>query len=140
MNRHKSENSRRIFTFIISCTPEASVTPLKVGAWRLEFPPGPQGRYRLAQLDDYSHQSRKSFPWQPPVTLSLQARVSAPALPGTWGFGLWNDPFSLSLGFGGVLWIDNQYAAFPPDGRLSYGTLASPESEWLEIRLLEIIA
>lgn len=34
--------------------------------------------------------------------MSLQARASLPELPGTWGFGLWNDPFGLSLGFGGT--------------------------------------
>jgi hypothetical protein len=33
-----------------------------------------------------------------------------------------------------VLWIDNQYAAFPPNGRLGYGMLANPEPAWLEIR------
>jgi len=33
--------------------------------------------------------------------MSLHARVSDSQIPGTWGFGLWNDPFSLSLGFGG---------------------------------------
>jgi hypothetical protein len=33
--------------------------------------------------------------------LQLQARASAKDIPGTWGFGLWNDPFSFSLGFGG---------------------------------------
>jgi hypothetical protein len=33
--------------------------------------------------------------------LSLHARVSASNLPGTWGFGLWNDPFGFSLGLGG---------------------------------------
>jgi hypothetical protein len=31
----------------------------------------------------------------------VSARASATDLPGTWGLGLWNDPFSLSLGFGG---------------------------------------
>jgi hypothetical protein len=35
------------------------------------------------------------------LTLSLRARVSSDSLPGTWGFGWWNDPFGLSLGFGG---------------------------------------
>ena len=69
--------------------------------WRLEIPPGPKGQYRLAQLDDYSELPRTDFPWQPPLRLSLTARVSSPSVPGTWGFGLWNDPFSLSLGFGG---------------------------------------
>ncbi len=33
--------------------------------------------------------------------LELRARVSAADLPGTWGFGLWNDPFAASLGMGG---------------------------------------
>jgi len=82
-------------------TPGAKLTPLGLGAWNLEIPPGPKGRYRLAQLDDYSIQTRRSFPWQPPLTLSLKARVSDLDIPGTWGFGFWNDPFSLSLGFGG---------------------------------------
>ena len=38
----------------------------------------------------------------PPVQLSLRARASAPDIPGTWGFGLWNDPFAASLGFAGA--------------------------------------
>jgi hypothetical protein len=37
-----------------------------------------------------------------------------------------------------VLWIDNQYAAFPPDGHLRFGTLRNPEPAWIEIRDLEI--
>ena len=243
-------------------TPGASVTQLENGAWRLEIPPGPAGRYRLAQLDDYAKLPRPAFPRIPPLTLSLRARVSAPDVPGTWGFGLWNDPFSLSLGFGGgrrslpalpnaawfffasppnhlslrddvpaqgflaqtfrspslpapllalglpalpllawpwatrqlrsigrrvitqdaaavkvdttqwhtytlewgldrvtfgvdghfifetkitprgplgfVLWIDNQFAAFPPNGRISYGTLKNQESTWLEIRDVDV--
>jgi hypothetical protein len=69
--------------------------------WHLEIPAGPAGVYRLAQLDDYSTLPRNHFPWQPPLTISLQARASASSLPGTWGFGLWNDPFSFSLGMGG---------------------------------------
>jgi hypothetical protein len=71
------------------------------GIWRLEIPAGARGHYRLAQLDDYYALSRSKLPWLPPVHISLRARVSAQNLPGTWGFGLWNDPFSLSLGFGG---------------------------------------
>jgi hypothetical protein len=208
-------------------------------------------------LDDYASDPRRNFPWNPPLKISLRARVSTKDIPGTWGFGLWNDPFSLSFGFGGgtrrlpalpnaawfffasppnylslrddlpaqgalagtfhspyipapilalglpfipllvwpwaarqlrplgrrlirqdttairtnvsiwhtytlvwqaeqvsfqvdqervfettvsprgsmglVLWIDNQYAAFPPDGCLAYGTLPNPEPVWLEI-------
>jgi hypothetical protein len=41
-----------------------------------------------------------------------------------------------SLGF--VVWVDNQYAAFPPDGRLRFGTLNNLEAAWIEIRQLTI--
>jgi len=72
------------------------------GCWRLEIAGGPAGKYRGAQLDDYLHLPRAQFRWTAPVSLELEARVSAPGLPGTWGFGLWNDPFSASLGMGGA--------------------------------------
>ena len=225
--------------------------------WRLEIPAGPAGRYRLAQLDDYGRLPRRAFRWQLPLELALQARVSQALPPGTWGMGLWNDPFGMAilsgaealhlpalpnaawfffasppnylslrddlLAQGGlaatfsapnlpaplllpgllalpllalppttrwlrrlarrwvrqdacglemdptqwhayrlqwlaqrvrfwvdeslvleapavprgplglVLWIDNQYAALPPDGRLRFGTLANPLPAWLEI-------
>lgn len=65
--------------------------------WHLEIPPGQSGDYRLAQLDDYSGLSRKAFPWRPPLKLSLRGRASAQSIPGTWGFGLWNDPFGTAL-------------------------------------------
>ncbi len=57
-------------------------------------------RYRLAQLDDYSGLTRRRFPHHS-LTLSLRARASSDSIPGTWGFGLWNDPFGISPGFGG---------------------------------------
>ena len=41
------------------------------------------------------------FPGARRVTISLQARASHQEIPGTWGFGLWNDPFGMKLGFGG---------------------------------------
>jgi hypothetical protein len=238
-------------------TPGASVEALGPGHWRLSVPAGPAGRYRWAQLDDYLRLPRSRFLWRPPVRLTLRARASHPGVPGTWGFGFWNDPFNASLGLGGtarrlpalpntawffqasppnylslrdelpaqgfltatfaspaipapllalatpalpllawpptagmlrrlarrlvredaarlaldaaawhtyqldwgasrvrfwvdgaarfeaavapraplglVLWIDNQYAAFPPSGRLRIGTLANPEPAWLEL-------
>jgi hypothetical protein len=80
----------------------ATVTETRPSAWRLAIPAGAKGRYRLAQLDDYRSLPRRKFPWRPPLTLSLRARASAADLPGTWGFGLWNDPFSVSLGLGGM--------------------------------------
>lgn len=61
--------------------------------WRLEIPGGGGSHYRLAQLDDLGQLGRPHFPWRPPVRLHLDARVSGPQLPGTWGFGWWNDPF-----------------------------------------------
>jgi hypothetical protein len=69
--------------------------------WRLEMPSGLSQTYRLAQLDDYAHAPRTSFKHAPAWSFSLRARLSHANLPGTWGFGLWNDPFGLSLGFGG---------------------------------------
>ncbi len=69
--------------------------------WHLEIQSGERGFYRLAQLDDYTDLPRRDFTWVPPLILCLSARTSAINLPGTWGFGLWNDPFSLSLGVSG---------------------------------------
>lgn len=79
-----------------------SVGEAAEGQRRMEIPTGPAGEYRLAQLDDYSQYARFAFPWRPPVRLDLRARVSADNLPGTWGFGFWNDPFSASFGVGGA--------------------------------------
>lgn len=228
----------------------------------MEIPAGPEGVYRLAQLDDHMDQPRSAFPWQPPLRLELRARVSAEGLPGTWGFGLWNDPFSAGFGVSGmarqlpllpntawffyagqpnylalrddhpaqgflaavfnapkipslalapgaialpllaappaarllrraarvliredaalvpagaadwrayridwraegvrfvvddqeifvtphsprgplglVIWLDNQYAAFPPSGRLRLGTSANPEGAWLDVEAVEV--
>lgn len=82
------------------CTPGASVKKDENG-WRLELPAGGRGIYRLAQLDDYTAFSRRNFHHVSPWSLSLNAKVSASNLSGTWGFGLWNDPFGFSLGLGG---------------------------------------
>jgi hypothetical protein len=77
------------------------VTPLRDG-YRLLIPAGPARVYRLAQLDDYTALSRERFAWGAPIELSLRCRVCATDLPGTWGFGFWNDPFSVSTGLGGT--------------------------------------
>ncbi|MRS04094.1 hypothetical protein EG832_12875, partial [bacterium] len=68
----------------------------------LTIPPGGNRGYRWAQLDDYHKGSRRKFPWQSPLKISLHARCSLQEHAGTWGFGLWNDPFSASLGLGGM--------------------------------------
>jgi hypothetical protein len=78
-------------------TPHARVVEIAFDTWRLELPAGPPGHYRLAQLDDYAGLPRSAFPWQPPRGLSLRGRASAEVIPGTWGFGLWNDPFGMAL-------------------------------------------
>lgn len=51
--------------------------------------------YADAQVDDYGGRTRRHYPWQPGISLSLQARFShnRDALVGTAGFGFWNAPF-----------------------------------------------
>ncbi|MCL4270575.1 MAG: family 16 glycosylhydrolase [Anaerolineales bacterium] len=80
-------------------TPNASIEKTEKG-FLLKIPAGDASAYRFAQIDDYFGLARKQFPHHS-LTLSLRARISSHALPGTWGFGLWNDPFGMSLGFGG---------------------------------------
>lgn len=70
------------------------------GGFRLTIPASDGSRYDDAQLDDYTGLARRAFP-HCSLDLSLRARASTESAPGTWGFGLWNDPFGLSLGFGG---------------------------------------
>ncbi len=232
----------------------ASISNIPDG-YRLSIPRAHNRQYALAQLDDYTRLPRRRFPHRE-LTLSLKARVSAASLPGTWGFGVWNDPFGLNLGFTGsairlpalpnaawffhasshnylsfrgdkpaqgflaqafrspyfdprimlglaslllnrkyarrifsgiieedsssvtvavtqwqhyelswledqtsfrvngqhfmktnispkaplgiVIWIDNQYAAFSPDGKFGFGVLENPEPAWLEIKEINI--
>ncbi len=88
---------------------------------RLSVPATRRG-YVNAQLDDYRGLARTRFPARPPYTLSLRARASHAAPVGTFGFGLWNDPFSLR---GGVVAAPNClwffYAAPPNDMALVEG-------------------
>ncbi len=37
-----------------------------------------------------------------------------------------------------VVWVDNQYAALPPDGRLKFGTLSNPEPASIEVADLSL--
>ena len=89
------------YRFDVRKTARAEVLNKNDGFVKLMILPGLTGNYRLAQLDDGTSRLRSHFNWQSPLTLSLRARVSADEIPGTWGFGFWNDPFSLSLGLGG---------------------------------------
>ncbi len=83
-------------------TPNASIDKTENG-YLLKIPEGDSSSYRFAQIDDYFGLSRSKFPHHS-LTLSLRAKTSSISLPGTWGFGLWNDPFGASLGFGGRRW------------------------------------
>ena len=58
----------------------------------------PHRRYANAQIDDYQGLPRRRFPWRPPLRLTVRARFSHPPaqLPGTAGFGFWNDPFLMT--------------------------------------------
>ncbi len=83
-------------------TEGAKVEERSPGHFLLSIPGGPAGKYRLAQLDDYAQAGRSQFSWQAPCELKVKARLSQNNLPGTWGFGFWNDPFTASQGLGGM--------------------------------------
>lgn len=87
-------NSRKTGQVTESASPGGTTYQLRIES-------GPANRYRLAQMDDYSPLPRGKFLYRAPVSLTLQARVSDRSLPGTWGFGFWNDPFALGMGIMG---------------------------------------
>jgi len=86
----------------IRITQGSEVIETAPGSWRLSLRAGKAGTYRWAQLDDYLHLTRSAFLWRPPLTMEILARVSTSFVPGTWGFGFWNDPFNASAGIGGT--------------------------------------
>ncbi len=73
--------------------------------WLLSIPSGGANRYRLSQIDDHLRIPREEYPRRPPFRMSLEARVSASDLPGTWGWGLWNDPYAFAFGPGENSWL-----------------------------------
>lgn len=97
MGEYSINNENTRFTGLVT----SSSSPVGTSC-QLRIESGPANRYRLAQMDDYSRLSRKKFLYRPPVSLILQARVSDRSLPGTWGFGFWNDPFALGMGIQGA--------------------------------------
>jgi hypothetical protein len=121
-----------------------SVISKSASGWRLEIPSGISTQYRLAQLDDYASLKRGDFIHQTPTSLSLRARTSSNSIPGTWGFGFWNDPLSSIMGLGGMerplptlpsaAWFfygsNENYLSFrndkPPNGFLA-ATFSSPQ-------------
>ena len=52
------------------------------------------------------------------------------------GTGVFESPLSPCYPLGLVIWIDNQYAAYPPSGDVSYGLLPSTEPAWMEFNSL----
>jgi hypothetical protein len=112
---------------MVNKTKGARVEQVEGGVWRLEIPQGDKGRYRLAQLDDYGSLPRRAFPWRSPFRMSLQARSSASCLPGTWGFGLWNNPFGMAILRGAEL------LRFPSLPNAAWFFFASPEN-YLSLR------
>ena len=78
-------------------TPGAQISQVAPLTWRLSIPAGPAGSYRLAQMDDYGSLQRRAFRWKAGTHITLEARACSDSLPGTWGFGLWNDPFSMGI-------------------------------------------
>jgi len=84
-------------------TPSAHVEEIssELSRYLLTVSVGKADKYRNAQLDDYAQLTRGWFPYRSPIAISLSARTSSKNIPGTWGFGLWNDPFGLSIGYGG---------------------------------------
>ena len=83
------------------CSRNGASVSLTSNGFRFTIPESRLNQFRLAQVDGYARRPRREFSIHPPSTLSLRLRASSKSIPGTWGFGLWNDPFGLSLGFGG---------------------------------------
>ena len=106
---------------------------LSGGGLRLSIPPVPRG-YADAQVDDTQGLPRRRFFWSPPLRLAVHAKASPAPASGTFGFGLWNDPFAVSLGLGGAarrlpcgpraLWF---FYASPPN---EFGFTSGPRRGW----------
>jgi hypothetical protein len=37
-----------------------------------------------------------------------------------------------------VIWVDNQYAAFTPEGKIGFGVLENPEPVWVEVKEIDV--
>ncbi|MCL4266420.1 MAG: hypothetical protein KJ069_24665 [Anaerolineae bacterium] len=55
------------------------------------------------------------------------------------GRTLLHTPYSPRGPLGFVCWIDNQYMVATGDGRFGWGTLVTPEWQWLEVRELSVV-
>lgn len=89
----------------------SSLQPLRIGGGTIERGEGGfvrlalptlGRRYADAQVDDTAGLPRARFRHRPPFRFHLRARASHAQPIGTLGFGLWNDPFALSVGLAGA--------------------------------------
>ncbi|MGE5461994.1 MAG: hypothetical protein ACM3PS_01475, partial [Syntrophothermus sp.] len=55
------------------------------------------------------------------------------------GVAVFESPVSPYPPLGLVIWIDNQYAAFTPEGKIGFGVLENPEPAWLEVKEIEVV-
>lgn len=53
------------------------------------------------------------------------------------GNAILRTPLSPLPPLGLVIWIDNQFAAWTPEGRIGYGTLDNPAA-WMEVQAINI--
>jgi hypothetical protein len=118
--------------------------------------------FRSPRFDARLIQVGLTFPFSPKTTRQLLSRVidEDAALvtsdPRTWrtyriewepdrvvfhvdGQLLLESQVSPRAPLGVVVWIDNQYAAFEPSGRLRWGVEVTPEEAWLEIADIQIV-
>jgi hypothetical protein len=82
-----------------------------------------EGDLSDAELDDHRTVPRHKLVWQPPLRMTVRARMShrAGEMIGTAGFGFWNDPFD---------WVGNVQA--PPNALWFF--YASPQSDMAFMR------
>ncbi len=97
--------------------------------WEFHLAEGCSEQYRYAQVDDYSSLARNRFLWREPATLRLRCRVSDNSLPGTWGFGFWNDPFPSRFGAGSLAFgLSGMRRHLPALPNCAWFFYASPEN------------
>ena len=124
-------------TFQAKRLPVVILAPLIIGFPLLFFPPGMRlvrrALSKVVQQDatllkcDPSEWHQYALSWETEnVTIQLDGQnvLETSAVPQS------------RLGL--VIWLDNQYMALSPDGRIGYGMLPNLEPAWIEIRNLEI--
>ncbi len=130
MNRN---NSLNLLNYWHTWTPNGGQVFEHAEGLRLLLPPTTRQHYSDAQIDDYGH-AEGNLRWQPPLTLTLQARLDASAAwGGTAGFGFWNDPGgsrTRRLALPQVAWFFHA----PPPNELALDSVV-PGQGWLAMTL-----